>query len=546
MSSLKIFGSPSARDRLNAGRRFIESFPASAEILLVSASRAAADDFARAISADHGATFGFHRFSLVQLVSRLASMELARQGLAPATRLGTEAVAARAAFEALQRGSLRYVEPVIGCRGFARTLAETCSDLRLAGVTSVALEQLGDLGADLHELVARYEEQLALARLADRAALLRIATSVIRRGTLSFPITGPALLLDVSVDTCAEQEFVAALAVASQQMFACVPAGDERTRAALIGLPNAEQIGSVDGDEPRDPLDRVRRYLFALDVPPPDPQPPTPDPQSVSFFSAPGEGRECVEVARRVLEEARHGVPFDHMAILLRAPTLYSGLLETALRRADVPAWFARGTKVPDPSGRAFLALLACASEGLSARRFSEYLSLGQVPDLELATGAPPTDREVWVAPADEDSVLPTPRVPGKGQLSLLDLVSEPAGPADVGPRCQPASGRRPGESGIRDADEVPVLEGTLRAPWRWDRLLVESAVIGGYDRWVRRLDGLTRELEIKLDECADDGPDSPRLLAITRDLRNLNHLRRFALPVVEALAALADAGTMG
>ena len=118
------------------------------------------------------------------------------------------------------------------------------------------------------------------------------------------------------------------------------------------------------------------------------------------------------------------------------------------------------GTKVPDPSGRAFLALLACASEGLSARRFSEYLSLGQVPDLELATGAPPTDREVWVAPADEDSVLPTPRVPGKGQLSLLDLVSEPAGPADVGPRCQPASGRRPGESGIRDADEVPVLEG--------------------------------------------------------------------------------------
>ena len=273
---------------------------------------------------------------------------------------------------------------------------------------------------------------------------------------------------------------------------------------------------------------------------------PTPDPQSVSFFSAPGEGRECVEVARRVLEEARRGVPFDHMAILLRAPTLYAGLLETALRRADVPAWFARGTKVPDPSGRAFLALLACASEGLSARRFSEYLSLGQVPDLEVATGAPPTDREVWVAPADEDKVLPTPRVPVTGQLWLLDLASEPAGPADVGPR-QPARGRRLGESGLRDADEVPVLEGTLRAPWRWDRLLVESAVIGGYDRWVRRLDGLTHELvEIKLDECAGDGPDSPRLLAITRDLRNLDHLRRFALPVIEALAALPTQAPWG
>ena len=90
------------------------------------------------------------------------------------------------------------------------------------------------------------------------------------------------------------------------------------------------------------------------------------------------------------------------------------------------------------------------------------------------------------------------------------------------------------------------MLDGTLRAPWKWDRLLVESAVIGGYDRWVRRLDGLARELEIKRDECASDEPDSPRFLAITRDLRNLDHLRRFALPVIEALAALPTQATWG
>ena len=35
----------------------------------------------------------------------------------------------------------------------------------------------------------------------------------------------------------------------------------------------------------------------------------------------------------------------------------------------------------PDPAGRAFLALLACLDEGLSARRFAEYLSLGETPD---------------------------------------------------------------------------------------------------------------------------------------------------------------------
>ena len=52
------------------------------------------------------------------------------------------------------------------------------------------------------------------------------------------------------------------------------------------------------------------------------------------------------------------------------------------------------------------LALLACAAEGLSARRFAEYLSLGEVPD-EDAEGAPPAapppgDR---VAPPDEEAL---------------------------------------------------------------------------------------------------------------------------------------------
>jgi hypothetical protein len=35
------------------------------------------------------------------------------------------------------------------------------------------------------------------------------------------------------------------------------------------------------------------------------------------------------------------------------------------------------------------------------------------------------------------------------------------------------------------------VVAGTLRAPWKWESLLVESAVIGGSDRWGRRLNGL-------------------------------------------------------
>ena len=55
-------------------------------------------------------------------------------------------------------------------------------------------------------------------------------------------------------------------------------------------------------------------------------------------------------------------------------------MLEDALRRARIPAYFSRGTARPDPGGRAFLALLACAAEKCSASRFAEYLSLGQLP----------------------------------------------------------------------------------------------------------------------------------------------------------------------
>src|SRR5262249_29498243 len=126
----------------------------------------------------------------------------------------------------------------------------------------------------------------------------------------------------------------------------------------------------------------------------------------VTILSAPGESREAVEIARMVPKEAARGVPFDRMAVLLRATGTYRAHLEEAFRRAGVPVHFAQGTIVPDPSGRAMLALLACAAEGLSARRFAEYVSLGEVPDAD-AEGAPPAALpagERYVAP-DEDAL---------------------------------------------------------------------------------------------------------------------------------------------
>ena len=186
----------------------------------------------------------------------------------------------------------------------------------------------------------------------------------------------PLVLLDVPLDSRAERAFVAALVARAPDALATMPDGDECAREALGG-DSARRV------EARSRSGRRHRAIS-----------PTcgatssrtsgrrcaSAPGDVRLFSAPGEGREAVEIVRRVLDEAARGVPFDEMAVFLRTPQQYLGLLEHACARGGVPVYFDRGTRRPDPAGRAFVALLSCAVEGLSAKRFDEYLSLGQVP----------------------------------------------------------------------------------------------------------------------------------------------------------------------
>ena len=245
--------------------------------------------------------------------------------------------------------------------------------------------------------------------LADRAALFELATLAAAAEPAASITRLPIVLLDVPIPSQAERAFVGALASVSPEVLVTVPEGDERTLAALEELgarredstrvleelsarhadstPQAPARVSASSPGGASALAHLREYLFA------EAAPAAPaEPGEAVFFSAPGEGREAVEIARRITEEARDGTPFDRMAILLRAPVAYSSLFETALHRAGIPAFFARGARRPDPAGRALLLLLDCALEKLSARRFAEYLSLGQVPT-PGAGGAPPTGR---------------------------------------------------------------------------------------------------------------------------------------------------------
>ena len=58
-----------------------------------------------------------------------------------------------------------------------------------------------------------------------------------------------------------------------------------------------------------------------------------------------------------------------------------------------------------------------------------------------------------------------------------------------------------------------------------------------GKERWRRRLDGLAQEYRLRIDELSREEPESARIARYQRDLRNLVHLRAFALPIVDLLA---------
>ncbi len=248
---------------------------------------------------------------------------------------------------------------------------------------------------------------------------------------------------------------------------------------------------------------------------------------TLDVFSAPGESRECVEIARRILRLAGEGKPFDRMAVVLRSPEQYRSHLLEALNRAQIPFVFSRGVLRPDPTGRAFLALLNCAMEGLSANRFSEYLSIGELPNADEDGQPPPAPAAEarWV-PSDEEFL----------NRPVADQLRDEQGLTQPAPLLDPATSAD--DIGTEPvAADAPVRHGTLRAPRRWERLLIDASVIGGEARWARRLGGLKNQLDKQLEEARREGNEKAESLAAA--LEDLEHFSGFALPLIGALAEL-------
>ncbi len=431
---------------------------------------------------------------------------LARRDLAPVTGLGMEALAARASERCSQEG-LQYFGPVADYPGFPRALRRTLTELRLAGVATEQLVELGVAGIDLQRLADAYAGEIERWGLADPSMLWRLAAEAVETDQ-HLRVGVPLLLLDLSPASALEQEAWRRLVARAPTALATVIGNDRR---ALEGLALAFGTSPTELDEVADSgatrLARLRRGVFGEA----EPSDVAPD-DTLEIVAAPGEGREAVEVARRIHALARQGVPFDRIAILLRDPDAYLGLVEEAMRRARIPAWYTRGTVRPDPAGRAFLALLACAADDLSASRFAEYLSLGQSPRVEVAEAR--TIEVPWVEPAGAQLVFKT-FVPDAATLEIED-----------------------------EELDGPVVAGTVRTPQRWEQLLVDAAVVGGRDRWQRRLAGVRAELEER--RRALDDLDEPHSEHLRKQIDTLAHLERFALPIIDMLAALPQKAPWG
>lgn len=496
---LSGFQSASAAERLARARQFITELSPISEVAIVGDSQASADDFVRSFAFSRQATVGLHRFSIVQFALQIGRAEMTRRGLAPLTAAGVVALAVRCIFEVRKRCGFKFFGPVEDKPGFASALAGTIRELRASGVGPKGLSGLGDRGEDLSALLAEYCDQLQAGKLADIIDVYAIASEQVKAPFATLGRT-PLLLLDVQIGSLAEREFIRALKSESAAILATIPEGDERSIAAYRQIADDYSSGPAMATTS---LDRVQHYVFG-----PTPESPHSEDGRVQFFSAPGEGRECVEIARRIQAAARSGIQFDQIGVALRSPQTYAPMLEGALERAGIDAYFARGVRRPDPSGRALIALLLCAEEGLSANRFAEYLSLGQIPSFE-ADGKAPRARELWV-PANDD-LLSVEWAPTE-ELTATEPVPESA------------------------EEEDPLVSGSLRSPWKWEELLIEAAVLGGRDRWERRLKGLDKEIERKITAIKLDEPDSPKILNLERQRTNLGHLRHFALPILGVL----------
>ena len=261
------------------------------EVLVVAASRGAADDLVR--SRCEVGFAGVHRTTLTGLAAELAALDLAERDLAPMSQLSREAMAARVIHK-LRDGGIPYFGEVAHTRGLAHAAANTVSELRLERVDRDGLSATSAPGRDLARILTLYEQELSGASLGDLAVLFDCAIRAASGGRHRL-LGLPVLLVDVRLEFAAQRELLSAVIKHAPRVLATTLSGDPRAVERIEKACDApvEDLTEAPGVRA---LDRSRTWLFSAKVP----LVPAQD-ASLDCFSAAGEGLECVEIARRIL-----------------------------------------------------------------------------------------------------------------------------------------------------------------------------------------------------------------------------------------------------
>ena len=465
----------------------------------------AARVFCRERAARDGALVGAAARGLDSLALELAKPELAAAGLRGPSRAAELAVVTQVVHDAGKRGGLDRFSRVAEGPGLARRLHHTFSEFRAAGISPA---RVAAADATLGRLYRESAGQLERAGFADRCRVLEAAARRLEAGGGPIP-RRPLVLLDPKLGEPLMRGLVSRLAERAAEVFVTCPDADRATVAAIEAMggraAEAPGGGSSSGREGEAVVSAVQRRLFRAGADPPGRRSGRRVEDGLSVIGAPGPAAEALEIARVFLREAGGGVRFDRMAVLVDDPAAYVPALAEAFGRAAVPVFFEIGAEPPSRAGRAFLALLNTALGGLSAEAFLEFLSL----DADRRGAGPDGDEGEEAGDAGRSAV--------------------PGGDGD-----EPAGGE-PAEAGDEASAAVRLRE----------QLVLEAGVIGGLDRWERRLERLASRLADEERE-ADRAGEADGARERRRRREELARLQAEALPLLRRLSKLPGEATLG
>lgn len=476
--------SPRAAVRIAAARRFLEGLGAGVPFLVVGPSRHAADRLVHEVAEGRGresGLFGVFRYGLFTLAGRLAAPKLAARGFRPLTgsaRLAAVIGVIHRARKAERLG--RFREAAEG-PGLAVRLARTFGELRLAGVPA---DRVGVRDETLGNLYGAYLDRLAEERHADPAATFEAGGRAIEDGA-GAPVGLPLLLLDVPLRDRATRRFAEALAAASGDVFLTLPEGDGATEKAVRALGATLEAAPAGGLEAGG-LEAGGLEVGGLEA------------------GEPEAGGDAVAAAQQHLFGRRRPDPLVDRAGLsvVAAPGTAAEAVEHA---------------------RVFLA------EAAAGVRFDQMAVLLPEPSSQAAVFREAFERAR--IPAFFESAARRRHPAGRAFLILLDCAREGLPATRFAEYLSLGETPPAPDEGTEGNGDVPGFV----APRRWERLILDSEVIGGLDRWERRLARFADRLA--RDEAAEE--DEGRREQVRLRRRDLSRLTATALPILRRLDAL-------